>query len=140
MASSSTKQKNPSKSSTESELIGLYEKTSSTESELIGLYEKMGNILWARQFLEAQGYKITDNIVYQDNISTLSLAKNGHVLSSKCTKHIKAKYFFICHYHDSGDLNLRNCPTEKNVGGCPHQTPPGSQILLNVCISHKLPN
>ncbi len=93
------KQKNPSKSS--------------TESELIGLYDKLDNILWTRQFLEAQRYKITDNIVYQDNMSTLSLAKNGYVLSSKCTKHIKGKYFFICNYHDSGDLNLGYCPTER---------------------------
>jgi hypothetical protein len=28
----------------------------STESELIGLYDKSGNILWTSQFLEAQGY------------------------------------------------------------------------------------
>jgi hypothetical protein len=124
--SSSTKQKPSSKSS--------------TESELIGLYDKLGDILWTRPFLEAQGYKITDNIVYQDNMSTLLLAKNGYVLSSKHTKHIKTKYFFIRHYHDSGDLNLRYCPTEKNVGRCPHQTPPGSQLLLDACFSHEFPN
>jgi len=41
------------------------------------------------------------NIVYQDNMSTLSLAKNRYVSSSKQTKHIKAKYFFIRHYHTS---------------------------------------
>jgi hypothetical protein len=63
--SSSIKQKVPSKSS--------------TEIELIGLHDKSGDILWTRHFLEAQGYKITPNIVYQDNMSTLSLAKNGYV-------------------------------------------------------------
>jgi hypothetical protein len=61
--SSSSKQKMPSKSS--------------RESEIIGLYDKVGNILWTQQFLEAQGYNIDTNIVYQDNMSTLSLAKNG---------------------------------------------------------------
>jgi hypothetical protein len=86
---------------------------SSTESELVGLYDKLGDILWTHQFLEAQGYKITDNIIYQDNMSTLLLAKNRYVLISKRNKHIKAKYFFIHHYHESGDLNLRYCPTEK---------------------------
>jgi hypothetical protein len=50
--------------------------------------------------------------VYQDNMSTLSLAKNGYVSSSKRTKHIKAKYFFIRHFHKSGELELRYCPTE----------------------------
>ena len=85
---------------------------SSTESEIIRFYDKVGDILWTRQFLEAQGYIIKTNIVYQDNMSTLSLAKNGYVSSSKRTKHIKAKYFFIRHFHHSGELELRYCPTE----------------------------
>jgi hypothetical protein len=97
--SSSTKQKLPSKSS--------------CESELIGLFDKVSDILWTRYFLEAQGYKIRTNIVYQDNMSTLSLAKNGSLSSSKRTKHIKAKYFFIKHYHNAGDLDLQYCPTEQ---------------------------
>jgi hypothetical protein len=45
-------------------------------------------------------------------MSTLSLAKNGHVLSSKRTKHIKARYFFIKHYHYSGKIDLQYCPTD----------------------------
>jgi hypothetical protein len=84
----------------------------SAKSEIFGLYDKMGDILWTRNFLEAQGYTITNNIVFQDNMSTLSLAKNGYVLSSKRTKHIKAKYFFIRHYHNSWELDLQYCPTE----------------------------
>lgn len=99
ITSTSTKQKIPSKSSTESELIGLYDKSS--------------DILWTRHFLEAQGYTISANIVFQDNMSTLSLAKNGHVSSSKRTKHIKAKYLYVRHYHNSGELDLRFCPTEE---------------------------
>jgi hypothetical protein len=51
-------------------------------------------------------YTISTNIFFQDNMSTLSLVKNGHNSSSKCTKHIKANYFFICHYHNSGELEL----------------------------------
>ena len=47
--SSSTKHKIPSKSS--------------CESKIIGLYDKIGDVLWTRQFLEAQGYKIKTNIV-----------------------------------------------------------------------------
>jgi hypothetical protein len=96
--STSTKQKIPSKSS--------------CESKLIGLYDKVSDVLWTRHFLEAQGYKIKTNIVYQDNMSTLLLAKNGHISSSKWTKHIKAKYFFVRHYHNSGELDLQYCPKE----------------------------
>ena len=82
-------------------------------SEIIGLYDKISNVLWTRQFLESQGYKIKTNIVYQDNMSTLSLAKNGYVSSSKCTKHIKAKYFFVCHYNSTGEVDLQYCPTDQ---------------------------
>jgi len=74
------------------------------ESEIIGLYDKIGDVLWTRQFLEAQGYKINTN---------LSLAKNGYVSSSKQTKHIQAKYFFVHHFHKTGELDLQYCPIEQ---------------------------
>ena len=32
--------------------------------------------------------------------------------SSKRTKHIKAKYFLIKDYYDSGEIDLRYCPTD----------------------------
>ena len=54
-----------------------------TETELVGVYDKTGDILWTRHFLEAQGYTITENIIFQDNMSSLSLEKNGHASSSK---------------------------------------------------------
>ena len=31
---------------------------SSTESKLVTMYDKLGDILWTRHFLEAQGYTI----------------------------------------------------------------------------------
>ncbi len=46
-------------------------------------------------------------------MSTLSLAKNGYVSSSKRTKHIKAKYFFVRHFHKTGEFDLQYCPTEQ---------------------------
>ena len=46
-------------------------------------------------------------------MSTLSLAKNRYVSSSKRTKHIKAKYFFIRHYHNAQELDLQYCPTKE---------------------------
>jgi hypothetical protein len=52
-------------------------------------------------------------VVYQDNMSALSLEKNDRVSSSKCTKHIKAKYFLIKHYDDAGKINVKFCPMDK---------------------------
>ena len=86
---------------------------SSTESEIVAVHDKSSDVLWTRHFLEAQGYTISENIIYQDNMSSLSLEKNGRISSSKRTKHIKAKYFFIKHYYDSGEINLCFCPTEQ---------------------------
>ena len=50
---------------------------SSTKSEMIGASNYMPSILWTRLFLEAQGYDVTDNIIYQDNKSAILLEKNG---------------------------------------------------------------
>ena len=65
---------------------------SSTEAELVGVNDFMGLVLWTRLFLEAQGYQIEDNIVYQENESTILLAKNGRSSSMKNTRHIDIRY------------------------------------------------
>ena len=50
---------------------------SSTEAELIGVDDAMAMILWSKLFMEAQGYAIEENIIYQDNKSAILLEKNG---------------------------------------------------------------
>jgi hypothetical protein len=45
-------------------------------------------------------------------MSALSLEKNGRVLSSKRTKHIKVKYFLIKDYYDAGEIDVKFCPTD----------------------------
>lgn len=52
-------------------------------------------ILWTLYFIEAQGYTVDRNVMYQDNMSTMRLAINGQFSSSRCTKHIKDRYYFI---------------------------------------------
>ena len=56
---------------------------SSTESELVGTNDISTMILWTRLFMEAQGYKIKKNILYQDNKSTILLELNGKKSSGK---------------------------------------------------------
>ncbi len=85
---------------------------SSTETELISIHDKLPDIIWTRYFVEGQGYNIDEYMIFQDNMSSLSLEKNGRVSSSKRTKHIKAKYFLIKNYYDSGEIDLRYCPTD----------------------------
>jgi hypothetical protein len=61
---------------------------SSTEAELVGFDDVMPKVLWTLYFLEAQGYKIDDNVLYQDNKSSIMLETNGRGSSGKQTKHI----------------------------------------------------
>ena len=51
--------------------------------------------------------------LYQDNISTQLLIKNGKMSSGKKTKHIKAKFFFIKDRVDDGEVKVLDCPTKK---------------------------
>jgi hypothetical protein len=45
--------------------------------------------------MKAQGYGVKDNVFFQDNKSSILLEKNGKAPSSKRTKHINIRYFFI---------------------------------------------
>ena len=57
---------------------------SSTEAEMVRVDDLMPQILWMRYFLEAQGMKVSDNIVYQDNQSAMKLEKmEEHQVVSK---------------------------------------------------------
>ena len=62
---------------------------SSTKSELVGVHDCLPDILWGKYFLEAQGHVIDHNILLQDNKSTILLATNGKMSSSRKTKHIR---------------------------------------------------
>ena len=74
-------------------------------------------------------------------MSVLSLEKNARVLSSKQTKHIKAKYFLIKDYYDAREIDVKFCPTDgmwadvltklykvRNSGTCMHS----SRIALEI--------
>ena len=67
----------------------------SMKAELVGVDDLMPQILWIQYFLEAQGMKVSDNIVYQDNQSALNLEKNRRESSGKRTRHINIRYFFV---------------------------------------------
>jgi hypothetical protein len=86
---------------------------SSTEGELVSIYDALSTILWARYFIESQGYMVEENILYQDNKSMIQLVNNGRWSSSKRTRHIKSRYFYVNHKIDSGELSIEWAPTDK---------------------------
>jgi len=53
---------------------------SSTEAEVVGSSDYLPNTIWAYMFLAEQGYKLTENVFYQDNQSAIRLEKIvGHL-------------------------------------------------------------
>ena len=68
---------------------------SSTKSELVSIADVLGMILWYKYFMEDQGYPMKNNVFYQNNKSTILLAKNGRISAGKNSKHIKNKFFLI---------------------------------------------
>jgi hypothetical protein len=86
---------------------------SSTEAELVGVDDAMGMILWTRLFLQAQGYEVRDTRIYQDNQSAILLEKNGKRSSTKRTRHINIRYYFIMDCLKDGDIHIKHCPTER---------------------------
>ena len=88
---------------------------SSTESEIVAVDDMIPQILWARLFMRAQGFEVRDNILYQDNRSAILLETNGRASSSKRTKHINIRYYYVADRVAKGDLRVVWCPTDKMI-------------------------
>ena len=88
---------------------------SSTMGELVAVNEMISQILWTQLFMQAQGIKVTDNILYQDNKSAILLEMNGRASSSKRMKHIEIRYYYVADCIAKGDLSVVWCPTNKMI-------------------------
>ena len=84
---------------------------SSTEAELVGVNDTMTMILWMKHFIKAQGYPVLENMIYQDNESSMKLEKYGRQSSSKKTHHFDVCYYFITDNVQKGAVQIRYCPT-----------------------------
>jgi len=89
---------------------------SSTEAELIGVDDMMGQALWTRYFLQAQGCDVTDNIVHQDNKSAILLEKNGRASAGKRSRHLNVRHFFVTDRMEKNELTVEHCPTNEMTG------------------------
>jgi hypothetical protein len=88
---------------------------SSTESEIVAVDDLIPQILWTHLFMMAQGFIVRDNILYQDEKSAMLLDTNGRSLSSKRTRHIKIRYYYVADQIAKGDLRVVWCPTDKMI-------------------------
>lgn len=89
---------------------------SSTEAELIALGDSIPILLWMRLYLLAQGYVgLPPIVVFQDNLSTITLVKKGRSSSSR-TRHIDIRYFFVHDKLVSGEIEVRAIGTLDMTG------------------------
>ena len=89
---------------------------SSTEAELVGVDDLTPQIMWTKYFLEAQGQTIHDNIVHQDNKSSIQLETNGIKSSSARTRHIRIRYYFVADLQKRKELRIVYEPTDTMWG------------------------
>jgi hypothetical protein len=85
---------------------------SSTESELVGLSDYASQVIWTYYFLQSQGYSLEDPaIIYQDNKSAIALINKGRSTSER-TRHINIRYFFLKDRIESKEIKIEFLPTE----------------------------
>jgi hypothetical protein len=83
---------------------------SSTEAELVGVSDSTGQVVWTRNFLLEQGYNMGPATIYQDNMSTIALIKNGRSNSER-TRHIAIRFFFLADRVSSNEISIEYMPT-----------------------------
>jgi hypothetical protein len=86
---------------------------SSTEAELVGASDYLSYPIWAKKFLAYQGYALKENILYQDNQSTIRFERNGRKSCGPNSRHIDIRYFFIKDRIGLETIDLQHCPTEQ---------------------------
>jgi hypothetical protein len=89
--------------------------TSSTEAEIVGVHDAMSQVIWFRYFVLAQGVKMSRNILFQDNRSAIFLHRNGTASSSRNTRHINIRYFFMKDRIKAGEIEIVHCPSEEMI-------------------------
>jgi hypothetical protein len=87
---------------------------SSSESELVGVSDGLSESIWCRNFLIGQGYIMLPLVLNQDNMSTIRMIINGKS-SSERTRHIEARFFFAHDRLSKKELVLKHCPDPEMV-------------------------
>ena len=88
---------------------------SSIVAEMKGIDDEIGKVEWVRRIIEAQGFKIASNIIFQDNTSAMKLEINGKASSSKRTRHFDIRLFYVKDLVDRREVSIVYCPTDAMI-------------------------
>jgi hypothetical protein len=99
------------------------------ESKIVAVGDLIPQILWVRLFLKAQGFVVSNNILYKDNKSAMLLETSGRASSSKRTRHIEIRYFYVANQVAKGDLRVVWCPTDEMIADFLTKPLPGKAFV-----------
>ena len=85
---------------------------SSAEAELVTADKALTQIIWTQNFSSEQGYT-TKAKLFQDNTSTIQLARNGRDGAGERSRHLNIRMFFIKDCIDRGVLQVECCPAKE---------------------------
>ena len=88
---------------------------SSKESEPVGVSEYLTYHIWLINFLIHQGYDVKEKLLFQDNESTIPMEVNGRNSCTGNSRHVDIRFFFVHDRVKSGDIKVEYCPTDKMV-------------------------
>ena len=103
---------------------------SATESELVSASEYLPYTLWFKHFMEEQGYKIKDNVLYQDNKSAILMEINGRNSCTGNSRHINIRYFWMKDRIDNKEVRVEYLPTHIMLADYFTKPLQGSQFRL----------
>jgi hypothetical protein len=84
---------------------------STTESEVVGVSEYIPYKIQMINILKGQGYALDKKVLYQDNESAIRLIKNGRNSCTGNSRHISIRYYFVKDRVDKGEFTVEYCNT-----------------------------
>jgi hypothetical protein len=112
-----------------------------TKAELVGDDDKMNFVVWIQLFMGEQMKTVLkesalskfmhETVILQDNTSTIQFEKNGSKQSStKRTRHINIRYFYVTSKVKNGDVHIVYYPTQEMVSD--YLTKPLQGLLFRI--------
>ena len=72
--------------------------------------------------------EVKETLVYQDNMGSMLLEKNGRSSSSKWTRHMNIRFFFVKDQVASREIRIEYCPMKETVADFFTKPLQGSQV------------
>ena len=81
----------------------------------MGVGDGLPHIIWMNNFMRAQGYKLSDVEMHQDNKSAPILKTQGKAASNRRTRHLDICFFFVKDKVEKKEIMIKYEPTEAMI-------------------------